>query len=141
MDPADLLRAIRSARRLSQRELAQVAELPASTIERIESSAVRAPRWSSIEQILASTGYRLVVVDEYGQPVDLDGARFRAFTRDGRHLSAHLDSYEVRTMLDPWWGWRRVAFWDNHPLRPDRTYVLRRRDAGPPVWEDSYARS
>ena len=125
MDPADLLRAVRWARRLSQRELAEVAGLPRSTIDRIEARTVRDPGLGTIERILAGAGYRLAIVNELGRRLDLDGDRFCLYDRGGRHLPAHLPSFEVRTMFDPWWGWRRIAFWDKDPRRIDRTYYLR----------------
>jgi transcriptional regulator with XRE-family HTH domain len=63
MQPGDLLRAVRRSRRLSQRELAEVAGVRSTTVDRIESGCSNRPSLAVIEQILNATGYQLAVIN------------------------------------------------------------------------------
>src|ERR1700760_4179219 len=92
---ATLLRSVRWARQLSQRELAEVAGVPLSTIERIESGQTSNPGLRTIERILSSTGYQLAIANQHGRLLNLDEDRFRHHDRSGRHLPAHLPNRPV----------------------------------------------
>jgi HTH-type transcriptional regulator/antitoxin HipB len=82
---------VRARRRadLSQRELAALVGISASTVSRIESGAV-VPSIALYVRLLALAGLRLVVVDREGQeilPVPVDTVR----DNQGRRFPAHLD--------------------------------------------------
>lgn len=128
-----MLRAARQARRLSQRELAELAEVPRTTVDRIESGQVRDPGLRTVETILRAAGYQLFVADNLGRPMELDGERFRHWDRGGRHLPAHLDHRAIRSMQDQWWGWFRIAWLPDNPREnpkvPPFTYNRRYRSA------------
>lgn len=55
---AELVRSARSRRRLSQRELAKLANVPQSTVANIESGG-RQPSVAMLERLLAAAGFRL----------------------------------------------------------------------------------
>lgn len=133
MDPGNLLRALRRARQLSQRELADEANLPRSTIDRIESGQTSRPSLWVIERIVESVGYSLVVADYHDRLLMLDDANGRLRDRGWRHYPAHLPLRPIRNMDDRWWGWHRIAFNDEDPHKPDWAYRHRRRH---PVWTD-----
>jgi transcriptional regulator with XRE-family HTH domain len=122
MHPGDLLRAVRRTRRLSQRELAKVAGMRPSTIDRIESGKSAAPSLAILERILAATAYQLVVLDNLGHVLKLEDERFAPWDRGRRLYPAHLEIWRVRNMDDPWWGWHHRAFWDKDPNKPDWTF-------------------
>jgi transcriptional regulator with XRE-family HTH domain len=97
-----IVRRVRRAADLSQRELATRARLSRTAIAAIETGS-RTPSLRALSRILAAAKYRLVVVDGQGRlvlPLEVwqdtaDGA--------GRRYPAHLD-----TILDPqfgdWWA-------------------------------------
>jgi transcriptional regulator with XRE-family HTH domain len=136
MDPATLFRAVRRARRLSQRELAAVVTVPPSTIDRVESGRTRLPSLRLIEDVLAATGYRLVVVDHFGRPFELDEPHERLRDRGQRQFPAHLDARPL-TFVDPWWGWSRIAFGPWYPNVPPWTYDRRSPNRHDVLWEDA----
>jgi transcriptional regulator with XRE-family HTH domain len=126
IDVPATLRAARRHRRLSQRELAEIAGVPRSTVDRIESGDSD-PRVGTFAKLLAAIGVELVPC--------IGGARIvpsqiHEEYRDilGRHLPPH---WEIRgvTWLDNWWGW-----WRKHPnvksFPPTFTYWKPR----PPGW-------
>lgn len=127
MDPGDLLRAVRYSRRLSQRELARLAGVRRTTVDRIESGSTHEPSLRIVESILQSVAYRLVVADQHGRPLRLEADRFRYWDRGGRHLPAHLERRAINSFCDPWWGWSRLAWWVSDPKVPAHTYDLRNR--------------
>ncbi len=143
MDPADLLRAVRWACNLSQRELAALAGTPTSTVDRIEAGRVRDPGIATLERLLAATGHAFAVVDQQGRPLSLEEGRPHHFDRAGRCCPAHLRCYRI-TLLDGWWGWERIAWWMDDPNVPEFGYRRRwdpdrfaylHRDEVP--WEDA----
>jgi transcriptional regulator with XRE-family HTH domain len=136
VDPAILLRAVRRARVLSQRELAQTAGVSASTIDRIESGQTRRPSLRLVEDILAATGYRLVVVDHFGRLFEVDEVHARLRDRSDRRFPAHLEAWPL-TALDPWWGWSRIAWGPEYPNVPSWVYYRRRRYHTGVLWEDA----
>lgn len=132
MDTANLLRAIRHARNLSQRELADLARLPRSTVDRIESGQTRNAAINTIERILEATGYRLAITTQHGYPLDLDTARFRHRDSAGRRFPAHLRAWQITSIDDRWWGWSRLAWQLDDPAVPEWTYGRRY----PSLWDD-----
>jgi transcriptional regulator with XRE-family HTH domain len=99
---AGLVRAARRRADLSQRDLARVAEVSASTVGRIESGE-RAPGVALFDRLIGAAGFYLIVVDGEGRviPPMLD----RDDLRDGadRRYPSHYD-----TIVDPeqgeWWA-------------------------------------
>jgi transcriptional regulator with XRE-family HTH domain len=135
VDPALLLRAVRRARTLSQRELAAVAGIPPSTVDRIECGRTAQPSLRLIESILAATGYRFVVVDRFGRPFEVDEVHGRLRDRSGRQFPAHLEARRLN-WIDPWWGWSRVAYWPTDDV-PEWIYYRRHPNRYDVRWEDA----
>ncbi|MGC5017038.1 GNAT family N-acetyltransferase [Micromonospora sp. DT47] len=130
-DLGAMLRAIRRAADLSQRELAAKSGVPQATIARIESGAVADPRFRTIERLVRAASGRITVsfppasavatgdsADEAAEATCSPPAVPHEGLRDaaGRHCPAHLDAREVREPRDwpgAWW-----AHWSNLP--PER---------------------
>jgi transcriptional regulator with XRE-family HTH domain len=127
VDIARTLRAVRRSRRLNQREFADLAGLPNSTVARIESGASD-PRLSTVVGLLRATGYDLVVCDQWNRLLMLDDRMDRLVDRARRRLPPHL-----RTAPTPlahasgpqWWGWYRIAWWPTDGAVPDHCYWRR----------------
>lgn len=124
MDAGRLLRAVRRARTLSQRELAELCGVPRSTIDRIESGATD-PRMGTTARILDPAGFRLVVLDDAGRLLEPDDAHDRLRDAALRRLPAHLRARRITDDLTPWWGWGRIAWWPDDPAVPAWTYDRR----------------
>jgi transcriptional regulator with XRE-family HTH domain len=120
------MRAARRKRRVSQRELADLAGLPRSTVDRIEAGKSD-PRVSTLETLLGAIGFDLVVCLG-GQPLKVDAARDELVDFAGRRVPPHWEVKPV-TDLDGWWGW-----WRKNPrvrsFPPAYTYWKPR----PPGW-------
>jgi transcriptional regulator with XRE-family HTH domain len=128
MNVDGIVRAVRRMRRLSQRELAELAKLPTSTIDRLESGYTRDPRLGTLEAIFSATGYSLVVVNQFGRVLSTDDAHDRLRDRAWRRFPAHLEIEPVIGELrDGWWGWRRIAWVHDDPRVPEYSYTRRRR--------------
>jgi transcriptional regulator with XRE-family HTH domain len=125
MDTARLLRAVRRHRRLSQRDLADHAGVPHSTIGRIESGAVE-PRVATLVAILRAVHLDLALVDQFGNVLDVDEQGDRLRDRAFRRFPAHLEIERVIAEgRDPWWGWRRIAWHPADKRVPTHTYLRR----------------
>jgi transcriptional regulator with XRE-family HTH domain len=126
VNAADLVRTVRSRRSLSQRQLAAHAQLPPSTIDRIESGRSD-PRLSTLIQILSAVHLRLVVTNQFSRVIELEedlGLRDKA----GRQPPAHLDRWiPLGPMRNDWWGWGRIAWQLDDPKVPKYTYARRGR--------------
>jgi transcriptional regulator with XRE-family HTH domain len=128
VDVGKSLRAVRAARRLSQRELAAAVGVPRSTIDRIEAGRTD-PRMRTYVRIVEATGYRLVVADRFGRVLCSRTEREQLFDRAARRFPAHLESGPTPDYFDQgplaWWGWHHIAF----PLLtdnvPENTYWRR----------------
>jgi transcriptional regulator with XRE-family HTH domain len=111
--PADrYLRAARRRADLSQRELADKAGVPQSTVARVERLPTKASV-SSVAILLAATGLRLAVLDQDGaevEPEDESDADRR--DRGHRRYPAHLD---LRPGSDHWWGYGWPMFDGKEP--------------------------
>lgn len=83
----NLLRIARARRGMSQRELAEAAHMPQSTIARIE-SGTRQPSLPVLARILAAAGLELrITVDRYDAHddiLDAEGARLTPAQRNSR---------------------------------------------------------
>ena len=116
-----ILRAARRHADLSQRELAALSGVPATTIAAVETG--RDVRVTVFERLLALCGWDLCVLDSRGHRVD---ALVESSLRDraGRRYPAHLD---VRPSERPgdWWGDSFIGSW-GLPPRPLHTYDLSR---------------
>ena len=123
---------MRQARRsadLSQRELAQRASVPQSTVGRIESGEATCARWATVVGLLHAAGCCLRL--DAGRDVvgsDRDGERDRA----RRRYPAHLDVRPV-TRFGTWWGdWQLLstlaekAWYLSPRQRPEHTFDLAR---------------
>lgn len=97
-----MLRALRRRADLSQRQLADLAGVPRSTVARIESGEVTDPRIRTLERLVRAAGGELPISDGSG-PVPSEELRDRA----ERHYPAHLDVRPVEELTDwagAWWA-------------------------------------
>ncbi|HZC71355.1 MAG TPA: helix-turn-helix transcriptional regulator [Jatrophihabitans sp.] len=119
MDFARLIRAARRRREVSQRELAELAGLPRTTIARIEAGRVE-PRLRTFLGILAALGFELAVTDGNGV-LELDDEQDALRDRAGRRFPAHLKAFKTPRYFSinkcDWWGWERIA-WPFGPGEP-----------------------
>jgi DNA-binding XRE family transcriptional regulator len=88
-DLGGLVRTMRSAARLSQRELAARSRVPERTLARIESEPDADARWSTVIALLSGAGCRLQVLGPDGHPVVPWGWE-AGLDEGGRHVPAHL---------------------------------------------------
>jgi transcriptional regulator with XRE-family HTH domain len=130
-----LLRAVRRARMLSQRELAALAEVRPSTVDRIESGRTPTPSLALVERILRAAGHALVIADEHGRLLELDDERLRLFDRAYRRFPAHLPAQRIQGYPYEWWGWSRIAWQLNDPKVPTWTFYKRGKYFG---WKYSW---
>ncbi len=121
------LRELRHRAALSQRELAALAEVPHSTVARLELPGAD-PRLSTAGRVVCAAGGYLAVLSLTGKqlwPWVFEPMR----DRGGRHYPAH---FLVRPVIgeSDWWGSMRYSTWMRPPI-PDFTYearLRRRRD-------------
>ena len=114
-------------RRLSQRDLAALARIPRSTVDRVESGATD-PRLSTLTELLACAGFRLVIADQWGHLLCVDDEHDRLRDASFRRFPAHLTSSPIgMPELDGWWGWRRIAWVLDDPTVPTHFYWRNRR--------------
>ena len=137
--PADrYVRAARAAADLSQRELAERANVPHYVVGNVERTPSLA-RVSDVAKLLSAAGLTLQVVDADGQvfePESEDNARLR--DRGRRRFHAHL---VVRPSDEGWWGdgWPmffgkvpNYTFDRNRDLRDWRRYKQQREEGDGP---------
>lgn len=135
MNAGDVVRGVRWARRLSQRDLAALAGLPPSTVARIESGHIADPRLGTLEAVLSATGYGLVVVNQFGRVLPVRDEHTLLRDEAARRFPAHLPVEPViGEFRDGWWGWRRIAWLPDDPRVPEFTYSRRRKN----LWTDPY---
>jgi transcriptional regulator with XRE-family HTH domain len=132
-----LLRAARRARAVSQRELAALAQVPRSTIDRIEADRVR-PRIETVAHLLDALGFRFAVTDSAGRVLVLDDEHDRLCDAAGRRFPAHLvwsrtPSWRCWTG-NSWWGWWRIAWPFGVGVPPPAYTYWRRQNAVPKPW-------
>ena len=116
-----ILRAARRHADLSQRDLAALSGVPATTIAAVETG--RDVRVTVFDRLLTECGWDLCVLDIRGHRVEAltdNGLRDRA----GRRYPAHLDVRAVADRYD-WWGDIYIGSW-GLPPRPLHTYDLSR---------------
>jgi transcriptional regulator with XRE-family HTH domain len=132
MDCARLLRAARRTRRVSQRELAALAKVPHSTVDRVEAGRV-VPRLPTLNALLGALGYEVVVVDKDGGKLEPDDEHDGLRDDAGRRFPAHLKYARTPDYWDrdgpTWWGWHRISWpWGVGAKPPEYTYWQRYRD-------------
>lgn len=128
-----MLRAARRTRGVSQRELAERADVPRSTVDRIEAGSSK-PKIETVEVLLDALGYELVVCTRRGRLLTIDPEAERLTDRADRHFPAH---WEFEPTGPGWWGWSRVAWWSGDRWAPEHTYWRRRPSSGFTPWEDA----
>lgn len=120
-----LVRALRWRTRTSQREFALLADVPGTTISRMERDAEMDPRLSTLQRMVEACGLRLAVVDDEGTqlaiPFGQEGFRDVA----GRRLPAHLATYDPRGRY--WWGHGLIGGPDPRHPEPARVHARRPR--------------
>jgi len=130
-EPVDLATAIRALRRhadLSQRELAERADVPQATIARIESGRAPNPHFRTVERLVRAAG-GVLAVRAAGAGELPANPHEGLCDRAERHYPAHLDVREV-TSPEQWWGawWTLTMVRSHWPLHtvPKFTYDLNR---------------
>ncbi|GAB2465640.1 helix-turn-helix domain-containing protein [Jatrophihabitans fulvus] len=146
-DIGRMLRAVRRARALSQRDLARLLGVAAGTVGRYE-SGTRLPTVRFLDRVAQVCGFRLELVDVRVSDADGAGARLRPddehdAIRDGRgrRFPAHLHWGGKPNLLwchPRWWGWRHIAWYDGDPATPEHIYWTRRNADGTP-WDQPWA--
>jgi transcriptional regulator with XRE-family HTH domain len=97
-----LLRALRRAADLSQRQLAERSGVPLSTISRLEAGTRIDARFSTVVRLVRAAGARVLVTDVDGNPMP-EIPHEDLFDGGDRHYPAHVDVRRVVTD-DDWWG-------------------------------------
>ncbi len=137
MDCGRLIRAARRSRRVSQRELAVLARVPHSTVDRAEAGRVM-PRLQTLVDLLGALGYEFVIADRHGRLLELDDEHDRLRDRSGRHFPAHLEAAKLPDYFDRearhWWGWHHVGWPFGVGDCPD--YIYWHRPKGEPTTRD-----
>ena len=130
--PGVQLRRARRLARLSQRELAARANVPLSTLARIEAGTTTDPRVSTLAALFAAAGCTLAVLSRARE--ELPEHPWETPRDHGvRHFPAHLDlwpvdqPYAVHPGLD-WWGWYRSWAWKRGARIPVLTFKRLRTD-------------
>lgn len=136
--PLDLGRILRGLRRradLSQRELAERAHVPTSSIGRIESGDTPSPGFRTIERLVAATGGSIRISGPPERPAEYpcppEPPHEDLGDAAGRRYPAHLDVRRVTEAKDWWGAW--WANWYNLPRHrwpreaPEHTFDLSRR--------------
>lgn len=139
MDCGRLIRAARRSRGVSQRELAALARVPHSTVDRAEAGRV-VPRLPTFIDLLGVLGYQLVLADRRGRLLELDDEHDRLRDRAGRRFPAHLEAAELPDYFDAaardWWGWHHVGWPFGVGNCPEHIYWQRNKPK-PTTWEDA----
>ncbi|MEU4474392.1 helix-turn-helix transcriptional regulator [Micromonospora sp. NPDC023888] len=125
IDVGAVLRELRRRADLSQRELAERAGIPKSTLARIEAGHGAGPAFRTVEQLVRAVGGELALRLP-GDPVDGTAGEPPVEPPDelrddaGRRYPAHLDVRQVLTLKD-WPG----AWWVHSYTLPQRMWPVR----------------
>ncbi|MDG4807424.1 GNAT family N-acetyltransferase [Micromonospora sp. WMMD1120] len=132
IDVGAILRGLRRCADLSQRELAELAGVPKSTVARIEGGHGAGPAFQTVERLVRAAGGELTLTLPGACPPGLaGGSPLRRNDRAGepsdelrdeagRRYPAHLDVRQVRTLKD-WPG----AWWMHSYTLPQRLWPVR----------------
>jgi len=131
MDVAAYLRAARGLRFVSQRDLAQLARVPRSTLDRIEAGTTD-PRLSTLVRLFAALGFELLVCNPPGRPLRIDELRETLIDGRERRFPPHWEYERVRAYEEYWGLMRRKV----RRGIPEYTYWYR-YPARLPLWEDA----
>ena len=93
---ADYVTALRRRADLSQRELAALAGVPASTVARLESGATTDPRLSTMAKLAAAAGHRLVIADDDDELLHARARATRPLSRPSRPAPASAPRCRAR---------------------------------------------
>jgi transcriptional regulator with XRE-family HTH domain len=127
-DLGGYLRRGRRRKDLSQRQLAERAQVSPATVARLEARfGAEGVRLSTLMAVLVILDLRLVCVDDSsGLPLD---PHVSETWRDaaGRHLPPHLEPRPTAGPDDEWWwGWLAYSTW-MVPPQPEHSYFRNRR--------------
>ena len=138
-----MIRAARRRRRFSQRELAQRAGVPASTVARLEAGSA-SPRLDTFVRLMEATGVAVLPVSRGGQVLVPDDEHDAIRDAGDRRFPAHLRwGGRPKYMDGPnWWGWHCIAWYDDPTNVPDHVYWHRpkrgdRNAPGYSTWGDA----
>jgi transcriptional regulator with XRE-family HTH domain len=124
-----ILRALRNAAGLSQRELAAKARIPPATLARLESGATPDPRLRTVERLIAAAGGEFLVVHAANGDAVSERPGDDLTDEGDRHYPAHLELRPVRSPKDwpgAWWAYWYDLRPEHYPVRvPDYTFDLR----------------
>lgn len=131
-DVGTLLRLLRARLKCSQREFAELAGVPRSTVDRLESGRCQA-KLDTLLRLTSLAGCRLVLLDQDGRRVRADEERDRLRDGGDRHFPAHLRVFKTPAYISinyrDYWGYDRVA-WDEREA-PAYTFWRRPRRRPP----------
>ncbi|MER7888634.1 GNAT family N-acetyltransferase [Micromonospora sp. NPDC094482] len=146
VDVAVTLRALRRQADLSQRELAERAGVPRSTLARIETGQGSEPGFRTVERLIRAAGGELAIGGPTHAPLSAVPGVPHEGRRDegGRRYPPHLDVREVRRLTDwpgAWWAHWYTLPPERWPLRvPEVTYDRDRRRRDERRWRERVRR-
>ena len=118
---ATVLRAVRWRGRFSQRALAEAAQIPRSSVARMEAAESSDPRLSTLVRVAGTIGLHLALVDDEGTHLAVPFEQTGFTDAADRRLPAHQQTLDTR--VSGWWGEGRYHR-KGRPLRaPARTSV------------------
>lgn len=122
---------------MSQRQLADLAQISPNTVALVETGS-RTPKLETFVRMLAVLGFRFVIVDDSGRPLETDEQHERLRDAADRRFPAHLQWGRPGTYWDGrWWGFGRTA-WPGVGDVPEHTYWRAAKSNEQPIGPYSY---